>query len=1336
LNSRDELEVVSMSLLAKIEMPEKFALTVEGGMLKLPPVRVSPTDPKQIPLRPNLKIEVSGGTSEIAELIGKAYNAEASQFTPKTLVKPHELEPRGLVLNEVLPDGAALVLSAHLTYVVPDLAGRPARSESVEAQCVLQASGDVAAWRETTLDPQRLVLSEGGEEGATLTIRVRTLRELGPTDPASERPGLVKGVFAKVRGRDPKAPSTRPSLRIEDTAAAVLRELPELSRQLRIASDAIQLVPPPPGPEGADGIDVYSMTLKLRLPDPERRRLGDLARSKPLTLPVSVTVAGALPSHLTLEVEALGGQFPGQFAVDFGTSNSTITIYESKEIRPRPLPIDQQEELRHQFEDWFAKPTDRALEGVGEAEFISFVKSVARNLQAAPGEDPVDTVRRRFRPNTSDTEIERMHEAIRQIELSTRGQTDATLRRALRLKLHAIYGEAFRAFPFRQYNLTTLPLDGPELEMCSELEVRATQPKLEVEMGRAVREAREAAFVEASKVAKAALEAETPSASSATPPRAATPETPRPPSGSADPIVEGRFHRVPKRFLPMLNRAERVPVRIVRKSGQKDLVDPAQVVSGAWEHLVRRFDDCRERSPKQYSRGRVRRAVVTYPTVLGPRARGEISRIFRDLGIPTVRTSYDEAVAAAIFHLEKFFGGSYDVGPEAFKTRCRRQSDVWVQNVLVLDIGGGSTDLAMIRIQLSQEPFKDTDQGAGGRYYTITPTLLGSSGNENLGGELITLRTFRLLKLALADYLLAHETALKVPSELVRARGEAKALASPTVPYRSGGLLQRLGADRDDEAFQNALKAAERLVPTRFSGAAEKRALFQAIWREAEEIKVALGRRREPRLGEPDVPLTHTLDAARIVALLEPGWPGIGLPENKESASAPAITLSSEQFELVARPVVESALGIARGLANSSLEMFEKRHPRAAGSVPERLDRIVLSGKSCNLHLVHDLLPRVMRTCSFYGEDVTEVLFEPRLAKQATSVGACRAEEMWSARRTPDGAENTLRKGISLIAFDIRNLFFFLPCSFYLKDLNENLLDKIFEVNERMIQLDDTDLGKVRSRDPEWLQPQVVTRIYRVDYQGDAGSNWGNYYLDNLARDLKLKPERLQEELRVRYEIDHELNIKMLLCKGEPKYSFTGREVWLSEHDVRPALRDALKKSGRPHQVDPLQGDELLFDVGINPIEQTPEAIILPAGTRFSREALEPLPPMEETSRPKDPVAKPAAPLAFALSPRPLPPPTMSRQYEVYARAAGSGNDHWVRLGSLKVPDKDYDFEPNWHITLDKTGLIRLMPGIPPYWAARVPKDLYEFEGSVLLRELESEVRDPDADVDPDSGAH
>ena len=68
----------------------------------------------------------------------------------------------------------------------------------------------------------------------------------------------------------------------------------------------------------------------------------------------------------------------------------------------------------------------------------------------------------------------------------------------------------------------------------------------------------------------------------------------------------------------------------------------------------------------------------------------------------------------------------------------------------------GSTDLALVRVELREAPFDDRDQGAGGRYYVISPKLLGSSGNENLGGDLITLMLFRYLKLALADYLLRH----------------------------------------------------------------------------------------------------------------------------------------------------------------------------------------------------------------------------------------------------------------------------------------------------------------------------------------------------------------------------------------------------------------------------------------------------------------------------------------------------------------------------------------------------------------------------------------------------
>ena len=122
-----------------------------------------------------------------------------------------------------------------------------------------------------------------------------------------------------------------------------------------------------------------------------------------------------------------------------------------------------------------------------------------------------------------------------------------------------------------------------------------------------------------------------------------------------------------------------------------------------------------------------------------------------------MQTAYDEAVSVAIFFLWREFGGNLNIGIESFKTRCRQNGNKWSQNVLVLDIGGGTTDLALIELTLEDKtPFfaDNEDRGLGGRYYKLTPKLLGSSGHLQLGGELITLRIFRLLKVAIADFLL------------------------------------------------------------------------------------------------------------------------------------------------------------------------------------------------------------------------------------------------------------------------------------------------------------------------------------------------------------------------------------------------------------------------------------------------------------------------------------------------------------------------------------------------------------------------------------------------------
>jgi hypothetical protein len=810
---------------------------------------------------------------------------------------------------------------------------------------------------------------------------------------------------------------------------------------------------------------------------------------------------------------------------------------------------------------------------------------------------------------------------------------------------------------------------------------------------------------------------------------------------SNDPIVKGRFHRVPKRYLSQLNREQRVSQRIVRKSGViSDRLDPSEIVGAAWDHLRSRFDSIRARSPDVYSKGRVRRAVVTYPTVLGPRARNEVVKLFHDMGVPVVKMLYDEAIAAAIFHLEKFFAGSYEVGPEAFKTRCRRQGETWVQNMLVLDIGGGTTDLAVIRLQMYQEPFGGPDQGAGGRYYTITPTLLGSSGNEFLGGELITLRTFRMLKFAIADYVLHYETAITYPPALAKARAAAIAKLDPKrQPYQPGALLELIAARNDDPKFKAALEAAEEILPTQFKTKPSALVAFQELWRLAEKLKVDLGRIRKVSPGKADLPISYTLDATQIASFLSTAWKGAeGAIRVKENA--PSLTLDSELFERAAGPVVEQALKIAASLAESTLKKYEDDHHSATGQSTEKLDRIVLSGKSCNLHLVHELLPQVMRKCTYYGDDVTEVLFEPDLAKLATSVGACRAEEMWASLRPNDGWETTSGTGVSSVSFDIRNLFFFLPCSFATKEQDEQLSQEpLFVVNERFRMLDGSSMGKILSEG--WRAPQPTTRVYRVDYKGDPGVNWGNYHLDLLAQGVDRSLDEVLDELRIRFEVNHETLVTVLLCRhGEPKYTFDDRARKVGEADIRPKLVEALRASGTTAAGDPLQGNDLRFDIAVDPVDDIP-TVVLKAGSLFDHEAREPLPSLETEGANAAAPAKAQAGASqrsgvmFALS-DPLPKPKASRTYDFYARASSNPNGRWTRLGTVSLPKGSIGFEENWHAAISQDGYIRVMQGLPDFWLARRPADLFDFAGTVLYENLKIEDRDPDPDINPDSGLH
>src|SRR5262249_9969391 len=147
------------------------------------------------------------------------------------------------------------------------------------------------------------------------------------------------------------------------------------------------------------------------------------------------------------------------------------------------------------------------------------------------------------------------------------------------------------------------------------------------------------------------------------------------------------------------------------------------------------------------------------------------------------------------------------------------------------------------------------NRGAGGRCYVISPRLLGSSGNTQLGGELITLRLFRLLKAALADRLLApgqdKQGGSAALARKIAQLGET--VVDGTGRFQPGSIFNAVAAlPESDPLFTDALNAAEQVLPTRWRNNPARLQAFYTLWEHAEAAKIPLGARQGAR-AEPAV---------------------------------------------------------------------------------------------------------------------------------------------------------------------------------------------------------------------------------------------------------------------------------------------------------------------------------------------------------------------------------------------------------------------------------------------------------------------------------------------------
>jgi hypothetical protein len=1292
----------------KIEIPDEFTLKVADGKISLPEFQIGQSDPRKTVRKPELSFEVEGDPGELSELIRSEYQRVAEPFKAAQLATFIPFRPRPIALPNALSPNATLSLTIRVKHQAPE------PDEDLKS-CRLMIDPDYRPARTISLDPRSLTLVEGqrSPKGLTITIADRIGPPLNPDK-----------LTPKLTWRDPDALASLPSLKDSLTAALAKPELVEA----------------PGRPNGSARFEVTFPEVSITEAERETLRgsLKDAGQAGPVTAwrsLIVVKVPGALDAEFLLGIEPRQESFKGQLAIDFGTVNTTITVYNGSVIRQLPLYEDQLERLREEFEAWFRADPAGALPGVPEGQWMAFVRRVLARLQLTAA-NALEAMQARFGPDAvkSPAESKTMYEAIRQIELVVRSEKDREFRRMAALRLHEIYSRAFDEFPFRGKGLVTLRLDATHwgkadgsdrdpaaLEIGSELEILDLGPPLRVDMGRSVRERRDAELSSA--------------------------EDER---GSQE---KGRFHPTPKRYLQKVHKNEKLPVRL--KNGIAGEVSPRDIVKAAFRHLIDRFHASRQGDESRFLRGQVRSLAITYPTVLRPQPRQELKRMLEEEGIKEVELRYDEAISATIFYLEWFFNAAKFLGPEAFKVQCRREGSVWTQNLLVLDIGGGSTDLALVRVELREAPFDDRDQGAGGRYYVISPKLLGSSGNENLGGDLITLMLFRYLKLALADYLLRHagrglnSQAGSQAQSSIPGAGPSPDPIRDQVPflnvafrgkdgYLAGSLLEAFEPERMPTGlFREALSSAEYIVPTQFRVEPRRRRLFDEIWAFAEDVKRdQLGKRSDRSAGRSttaaaardgadgeleggDGPAVLALSPERVATLLSHA----GYNLRVEDRDLPELVIRIEDLERIAAKVVDQALDIAKGVIESSLARFERENTPPSDASRQILDRLILSGKSCNLRMIRPMIRDKFRSSDRYIEGVTQIIFQPEYAKRATSVGACQAEEIRHSGYDPKSAVDRLRRGANYVHFDVDNLFFSLPCSFRLKDSNNELADEVFTWNQPFTQLDESHYGKARSQ-PEWIEHiQRSTRVFRVDYATDDGKYWGTFDLGDLADEAGIPVDDLQRQLEVSFEINSELDITLRFRRQKLGYRRFPTDA--QSIDIGTELVRALEPAGAG-QSDGASaektgwnpGEDLGWDIAVN-VSDEGHHMLFPAGTTF-----------DQIARVDD-----QSTLKFAYQPGPMPDPPRDGEYRISVRRPGDTD--WRSVGMIQlVPPRRFDFKWGWHATLDQRGVLQFVVGQVPYDCTTSIREFLSRTGSILERRLDVEDSQITGFIDPFDGTH
>jgi hypothetical protein len=1029
-----------------------------------------------------------------------------------------------------------------------------------------------------------------------------------------------------------------------------------------------------------------------------------------------------------LVVKASENEFLFWLVIDFGTTNSTVTVHaQFTQDDPNGLPDEQHEKLRQSLSEWFDLPASEALPGGNrfESEWEKLTREVANYLDKSSGGRPSKYL--------EDPDPARLYKAIIQLEVTLRGKV-APFRSAVYSRLHEHYHTALRVPSLKRRKLYPVTLDRLLRQKPIESFMEVLKVDLPADGEKLVR-------VLMGNQAKSNFRG----AIAATGPDADLN------------AIRSRFHASPKRYFGTDEKLKDV----VLADGTRHSITVDDLMKAGWGHLIDLTEQARDLAHEFEGEGKFRKAVITYPTAAPPAVRQKIEELMAELQVHDVRTDYDEAVAAAIFYLMREYSGATEIGLESFKTRARElRPGEWVQNLLVFDIGGGTTDVALIELKLVEpavfEPKED--RGAGGRYYRFLPKLRSSTGHMQLGGELMTLRLFHFLKAKLADRLLTLVQNKKLKSSAIDEMFKTTRIPDTYregEKYREGSLCKPFATETWDLAspeIAEARKLAEEILPTCWSAPdvadrSNRLQAFYTLWELADEAKKKLGARRpegESQVaGVSSATPDYLFSKGELKQFMELCRPELGTPPE----DVLRLSLSTADFEMTIRKVVDDAVAIAKG----TLEHLPAGH---------KVDWLILSGQSCNLALVDRTIREQFQKSDRFVWNPERVTFDRDYAKLATSLGACFAEEYRRRNITPRGYVPNLRRGEFVLDYDIYNLFSNLPCNLFVSQADGIKGSVLFESGTELTEIEppgrgDDQRAKARTK---WLHSAITMTVMRSDFKEDPNNKrrqsitWGNLDVSKLLKDIEMSDNEWRSKVKVLFEVDHRLDMVVYACRlrdsQEADREITGREPSVKFNVRVPAAAPAADapsptplRAQRPGTPEPPaqpptapapppppglfdEQQNLRYDIAIR-LPNTDTVIPLFRKGKSLNSTFH--------FHGQNSISRPGMLGEGFVEQLPTDGPNAD-PYEVFARQAKEGS--WALVGRIRLPESRPVFKRRCHFTLDSEGVMRIHEGEPPYHLSPDPSVLQNKPGVVFRRSLDPGVRNQDRNRNPFNGWH